>query len=138
MKDKYLTINEQIKLIENQQVAQLNLNLIRDELLAMSRSDKRSVFSYVRLIVEHLIKLRCAKNPEILEKWHDHWQNEVNNFQSELSLLLEESPSLKNYLEDALRRGLQQAKNNLKKFDYLNQACVAQSSITIEEVLKTL
>lgn len=72
-------------------------NLI-DEIESMGKSDRRALRSYLERLIEHLLKLkywnaergRCERG----------WKIEIIEFRSRIERILDDSPSLKNYLNE--------------------------------------
>lgn len=84
--------------IKNKQIHNIDWENLMDEIDDMGKSEKRSLESYLKRLIEHILKLKYWQNE--LERNQKHWQVEVVNFRRELKRLLKRSPSLKRYLEE--------------------------------------
>jgi hypothetical protein len=63
----------------------------------MTASERRALRSYTKRLIEHILKLKYWNN----EKEYNQrgWEKEVVNFREEIKSILEDSPSLNNYLK---------------------------------------
>ena len=92
--DYFLWLEETYKMLENNQIKELDFLHLKEEILSLGNEQRRKVDSYLRQLFIHLLlyqywdseKDRCAKS----------WQNEIDNFRFELELLLR-SRTLYNY-----------------------------------------
>lgn len=135
MDDRYQKLVAQVDALQQEKFADLDTRFLIDELLAMARSDKRAVKSYLRQLITRLIKINCAKTSEILDHDRYHWQEEINNVRSELNNLFEESPSLRQLSEAEFNRIIQQVKRDVVNLGFLDQDCV-QEILIDESVLQ--
>jgi hypothetical protein len=112
-----------------------NLNLdwenLAEEIESLGTSQKAALFSQMRRIVRHLIKLQFspAQNPR------RGWFETVNDARGEIEDLFRSSPSLKNDARDAVamanRLGARQAIRDLENFAELDPAPLARLRATI-------
>ena len=84
--DLNLWRQEIINAIQNKQLENMDWDNLIEEINDMGASEKRALRSYMKRLIEHILKLR-------------YWKKEVVNFREEIKSILEESPSLNNYLE---------------------------------------
>ncbi|MFM7439705.1 MAG: DUF29 domain-containing protein [Snowella sp.] len=92
--DYFLWLEETYKMLENDQIKELDFLHLKEEIFSLGNEQRRKVDSYLRQLLIHLLlyqywdseKDRCAKG----------WQNEIDNFRFELELLLR-SRTLYNY-----------------------------------------
>ena len=92
--DYFLWLEETYKMLENDQIKELDFLHLKEEIFSLGNEQRRKVDSYLRKLLIHLLlyqywdseKDRCAKG----------WQNEIDNFRFELELLLR-SRTLYNY-----------------------------------------
>ena len=96
-KDLNLWRQEIIKAIQSKQLENMDWDNLVDEINDMTASERRALRSYTKRLIEHILKLKY---------WHSEkeynqrgWKKEVVNFREEVKSILEESPSLNNYLE---------------------------------------
>ena len=86
-----------INAIRNQQLENMDWDNLIEEITDMGASEKRALRSYTKRLIEHILKLKYWDNER---KYNQRgWKKEVVNFREEIKSILEESPSLNNYLE---------------------------------------
>ena len=95
--DLNLWREEIIKAIQNKQLENMDWNNLIEEITDMTASERRALRSYTKRLIEHILKLKYWDS----EKEYNQrgWEKEVVNFREEIESILEESPSLNNYLE---------------------------------------
>ena len=95
--DLNLWRQEVINAIQNQQLENMDWDNLIDEINDMTASERRALRSYTKRLIEHILKLKYWDS----EKKYNRrgWEKEVVNFREEIKSILEESPSLNNYLE---------------------------------------
>lgn len=72
-------------------------NLI-EEIESLGKSDRRSLASYLMRLCEHLLKLQYWESER--ETCFRGWALEIRNFRLQIQRIINDSPSLKNYLQD--------------------------------------
>ena len=82
-------------------------NLI-DEVLDLSRREKRRLESLLTRLFEHLLKLKYWEKE--IERNRGHWQGEIRNFRIQIQRELKASPSLKPHLSDIFEECYQDAR----------------------------
>ena len=95
--DLNLWRQEVVNAIQNQQLEDMDWDNLIEEINDMTASERRALRSYTKRLVEHILKLKYWNS----EKQYNRrgWEKEVVNFREEIKSILEESPSLNNYLE---------------------------------------
>jgi hypothetical protein len=95
--DLNLWRQEVISAIKNQRLKNMDWDNLIDEINDMTASERRALRSYTKRLVEHILKLKYWNS----EKEYNQrgWEREVVNFREEIKSILEDSPSLNNYLE---------------------------------------
>jgi len=96
--DYNLWVLETVKQLENKDFNSLDLDNLIEEVLDLSKRDKRKVQSLLIKLFEHLLKLKYWHSESQYNK--GHWEGEIINFRQQISLELEDSPSLKPYLSE--------------------------------------
>jgi hypothetical protein len=83
--------------IRKRNVNEMDWVHLLEEIEDMSASQKRALRSYYYRLVEHILKLR---------NWHEEkerneikWRVEVTNFRNSINDILDDSPSLRSYLD---------------------------------------
>lgn len=94
-KDFNLWVQEQANALKTRQFTRLDYENLIEEIEDISKSEKRSLESYLEHLIEHILKLKYWKSE--YEYNQKHWQVEVKNFRNRLKRLLKRSPSLKNH-----------------------------------------
>jgi len=97
-KDYNLWVLETIKKLENKEFNTVDWNNLIEELSDLSRREKRKLKNLLRRLFEHLLKLNYWQAE--VENNRGHWEAEVFNFRKQIKDQLEDSPSLKPYLEE--------------------------------------
>lgn len=86
-----------INAIQNQQLENMDWDNLIEEINDMTASERRALRSYTKRLIEHILKLKYWNSEKEYNK--RGWEKEVVNFREEIKSILEESPSLNNYLE---------------------------------------
>ena len=83
------------QLLRENRFAEIELDSLIEEVEALSRSDKREIRSRLIKLLSHLLKY--AYQPE---KRSDSWTATILEQRRQIALILEDSPSLRNYLDE--------------------------------------
>jgi hypothetical protein len=94
--DLNLWRQEIINAIQTKQLENMDWDNLIEEINDMGASEKRALRSYLKRLIEHILKLRYWQSER--EYNLRGWKKEVVNFREEIKSILEESPSLNNYL----------------------------------------
>ena len=95
--DLNLWRQEVIRIIQNRQLENMDWDNLIEEITDMTASERRALRSYTKRLIEHILKLKYWESER--EYNQRSWKKEVVNFREEVKSILEESPSLNNYLE---------------------------------------
>ncbi|MGK7893506.1 MAG: DUF29 domain-containing protein [Xenococcus sp. (in: cyanobacteria)] len=106
MKNKYslyeqdynLWQEKEIAALKNRDINQLDWENLITEIAEVGKSQKRALKNYTQRLIEHLLKIKYWYSEQ--ERNRDHWIIEVSNFRDNIIDILEDSPSLKNYLQE--------------------------------------
>ena len=106
MKNKYslyeqdynLWQEKEIAALKNRDINQLDWENLIIEISEVGKSQKRALKNYTQRLIEHLLKIKYWYSEQ--ERNRDHWIIEVSNFRDNIIDILEDSPSLKNYLQE--------------------------------------
>ena len=96
-RDFNLWLEQQATAIKSQDINAMDLENLLLEIEDMGASQKRALRSYYYRLVEHILKLREWKVER--ERNEVKWRIEVTNFRTAIKDILQDSPSLKNYLK---------------------------------------
>ena len=84
--------------ITNRDFANMDWRNLVEEIDDMGKLQKRSLESYLELLVAHILKLQYWESER--ERNYKHWKVEVVNFRNRINRLLKKNPSLKNYMAE--------------------------------------
>jgi hypothetical protein len=105
--DYNLWVIETVKQLKNRDFDSLDWDNLIEEVSDLSKRDKRKVQSLLIKLFEHLLKLKYWQSEYQYSK--GHWEAEIVNFRQQISIELEDSPSLKSYIaqifEDCYQKG---------------------------------
>lgn len=96
--DYNLWLEKTIKNIKNKSYENMDWDNLIEEIEDMGASQKRALRSYYYKLIEHILKIRDWQSEK--ERNSQKWSIEINNFRNQIKDILEESPSLKNYLKE--------------------------------------
>jgi Domain of unknown function DUF29 len=112
----------------------LDLENLIEEIESLGKSDRRSISSYLLRLCEHLLKLKYWESER--ELCFRGWILEINNFRSEIELILQDSPSLKSFVSEAFLASYQKARKNiLKVIDLPTNFISPEPDFTLEQAL---
>jgi hypothetical protein len=106
-----------VELLKTRQVERLDYENLIEEIEAMGRSEKRALESNLRQLLLHLLKWRYQS-----QKQSNSWAYSIAEHSLRLTKALQESPSLKRYLEEILPECYQDARLLAKKETGLEMA----------------
>jgi hypothetical protein len=99
--DYNLWVLETVKQLENRDLDHLDWENLIEEVLDLSKRDKRKLQNLLIKLFEHLLKLKYWHSEYDYNK--GHWEGEILNFRQQINIELEDSPSLKPYLLEKLK-----------------------------------
>lgn len=106
--DYNLWVLETVQKLQNRDFASLDLENLIDEVIDLSRRDKRKLENLLTRLIEHLLKLAYWDSER--ERNIGHWQGEIRAFRKQIKKELRSSPSLKNYCQEIFEESYQDAK----------------------------
>ncbi len=122
---------EQVKTaIQNRDIEAMDWDNLLDEIDDMGKSEKRSLESYLELLIAHILKLKYWE----LEKEcnYKHWKVEVRTFRNRILRLLKRSPSLKKYLQEIYPQILEETIHTWQiEFDIPQD-----TSVTLDKIMR--
>ncbi|QJB26314.1 DUF29 domain-containing protein [Limnospira fusiformis] len=96
-RDYHLWVLETVKHLETSDFEALDLENLIAEILGWAAMDKRELRNLLRLSFEHLLMWQYGEAER--SNNYGHWRGEVTNFRKQIKDELEDSPSLKPYLQ---------------------------------------
>jgi len=112
--DFNLWIEQTVKQLQRGQLQELDVENLIEEVASMGRSDKREVYSRLRVLLLYLLKWQYQP-----AKQTGSWIATIDEQRSQLQLILRDSPSLKPYLQDQLADCYQSARQGAAKETHL-------------------
>lgn len=100
--DYYLWVVETVKQLQNRDFEAIDWENLIDEVLDLSRREKRKLESLLIKLFEHLLILQYWQSER--ERNRGHWEREITSFRLQILRQLEDSPSLKNHLKEKLQQ----------------------------------
>ncbi|MEO0013752.1 MAG: hypothetical protein RLZZ535_2141 [Cyanobacteriota bacterium] len=84
--------------IKNRDVSKMDWDNLLEEIEDMGASQKRALRSYMNRLIEHIFKLKYWTSER--DRNRNNWRIEITNFRREAKSILEDSPSLNQYLAE--------------------------------------
>ena len=104
-KDYHLWVIETVQKLQNRKFETIDWENLIDEISDLSRREKRKLQSFLKRLFEHLLKLKYWESES--ERNRRHWRGEIANFRQQIKYQLEDSPSLKPYLNEIFTQSYQ-------------------------------
>jgi hypothetical protein len=99
--DYNLWVLETVKKLKDRNYDSIDWENLIEEVLDLSKRDKKKVQSLLIKLFEHLLKLKCWQSEYQYNK--AHWEAEILNLRQLINIELEDSPSLKPYLQSIFK-----------------------------------
>jgi len=103
--DYSLWSGEQVALLRAGKFGSLDTENLIEELESWGRSDRRALDSQMVRLMLHLLKWQYQPR-----RRSPSWESSIFNARSEIEVILEDSPSLRNYLEGNLQKNYMRAR----------------------------
>lgn len=104
-------MNQTVAQLKAQDLSQVDLENLIEEIESLGRNEKHAISSYLMQLCEHLLKIKHWEFER--EMCLRGWKREVINLRLQLQEALEDSPSLRLFLQDIFPK---QYKNGRKLF----------------------
>ncbi|MGB5594823.1 MAG: DUF29 domain-containing protein [Crocosphaera sp.] len=104
-KDYYLWLENTVNLLREENLTKLDIPHLIEEIEDMGRSEKRSLYSNLKILLMHLLKYRYQP-----EKPSNSWRYTIEEHRQRIAQALSDSPSLNNYLLEIFEKCYQDAK----------------------------
>jgi len=89
-------IEEQVNLLKAKEYKHIDLENLIEEIESMGKSDRRALTSQMIRLLVHLLKFKYQPT---MQEDSNSWNRTIREAKSEINLILQDSPSLHNYLE---------------------------------------
>ena len=96
--DYQLWLDQTVAQLQTHDFSSIDLENLIEEIASLGKSDKRSISSYLMRLCEHLLKLKYWESERATSL--RGWKLEIRNFRLQIQAILQDSPSLKNYLRE--------------------------------------
>jgi hypothetical protein len=110
--DFYGWIEHHINLLRQGKLAEIDSELLIAELESMANQDKNTLASRFIILIAHLLKWQYQFT-ELTERWGHFtgasWQGSIREQRAKIEFQLENNPSLKNYLSEAVAKAYPRA-----------------------------
>ena len=93
--DFNLWLEQTYQAIKQKDFEAVDWDNLLEEIDDMGKSQKRSLESYLELLIAHTLKLQYWESEK--ERNCKHWQVEISNFRKRINRLIKKNPSLKGY-----------------------------------------
>lgn len=113
--DYGLWLEDQIAKLKFKRWSDLDIDKLVEELEALNKSNKRELYSYLVVVLAHLMKWQFQ--PEYRS---GSWKGSIKNGRRRIERLFKDQPSLKPYLEEILSEAYAEAKEWAKEETELN------------------
>ncbi|WP_069791858.1 DUF29 domain-containing protein [Cyanobacterium sp. IPPAS B-1200] len=132
--DYNLWVLETVKKLENRDLDSLDWENLIEEVLDLSKRDKRKITSLLMKLIEHLLILQYWECET--ERNRGHWEREILNFRLQIIEELEDSPSLNNHLNSKFLDCYQKGRKLASKHSQLPLNIFPEKPIAlIEQIL---
>ena len=98
-RDYNLWLEQTIQQLKEGLFDEIDLHNLIEELEGMSRSEKRAVYSNLKIVLMHLLKYRYQPS-----KRSNSWRSRIREHRQRLERAFEESPSLRGYFDDIFEK----------------------------------
>ncbi|GAB6043229.1 DUF29 domain-containing protein [Endothiovibrio diazotrophicus] len=132
--DFLLWTERQAALLRAGRLTELDFENILEEIEDMGREQKMALQSLLRMILVHLLKLELSPATEPQAKWAE----ELLEFRAQAENRIEDTPSLKHYIDELFAKAWPQARRIAQKSFELHHEKVtipAECPYTLEQVL---
>jgi hypothetical protein len=129
--DFYEWILTTVALLRQRRFADIDIEHLVEELEDMGKRERRSLESYIRNVVLHLLKWRYQS-----DKRSSSWRQSIRNGRIEIHKLLRDSPSLKSLVSTMLNEAYPAARADAIDETELSEGTFpSQCPFTVEQVL---
>ena len=105
-RDFYAWANEQAALLRAGKLTEADIGNIAEEIESMGRSEKRELVSRLTILLQHLLKWQFQPG-----RHSTSWRLSIENTRLQLEDHLNDNPSLKSQLDEAVRSAYRRAVN---------------------------
>ena len=126
--DYNLWVLETVKQLQNRELDSLDWENLVDEVLELNKREKRKIENLLIKLFEHLLILQYWQAER--ERNRGPWEREIMSFRLQILRQLEDSPSLKNHLNEKFQQCYQDACKLASKYSQLPQDTFPKNAIS--------
>ncbi|MGL5033000.1 MAG: DUF29 domain-containing protein [Microcystaceae cyanobacterium] len=132
--DYHLWVTETVKQLQNRELDSLDWENLIEEVSDLSRRNQKKLKSLLKLLFEHLLKLKYWQAE--IDRNQNHWKREIRNFRQQIKDELEDSPSLTRYFVNIIPDCYQSARKLISDETGLNPNAFPEAAIaSLEQIL---
>lgn len=129
--DYYLWLETTVRLLRERQLSALDIDNLLAEIEDMGRSEKRAVYSNLKILLMHLLKYSYQP-----EKRSNSWRASIVEHRQRIKKAFKESPTLQPYLTEIFNECYQDARElAVAEMGLVIDAFPVEPSFTAEESL---
>jgi len=137
--DFYTWIFRNIELLKQRRFSKIDVDILIDELESMAKRDKRELLNHFIILLAHLLKWQFQLKL-LTEQWQTRqggsWRGSIMEQRLQIVKQLKESPSLKNYLAEAVEKAYPDAvKIVMQETQLSKETFPKMCSYSIEQLL---
>ncbi len=129
--DYNLWLEETVNKLRLREFSEIDLDNLIEELESIERSDKRVLKSLLSRLFEHLLKIAYWETER--EYNQNKWKVEIRTFRQQITDLLNDSPSLHNYLNSIFEKCYHRARKNMIDLTGLSSQVVPNLQLSINK-----
>jgi hypothetical protein len=133
--DYQIWLNKTLTQLQSHDFENIDLENLIEELISLGKSDKNAISSYLMRLCEHLLKVKYWETER--EQCLRGWNLEILSFRIQIQEKLEDSPSLRNFLQDNFTKQYKNARKLFLQASGLDTAIVPENPcFTLDQALE--
>ncbi len=141
-KDFYLWVYENLRLLREGKYDQVDWEHLLEEIEDMGISERKSLRSYIEVILEHMYKLdslrRYSKYDTDIRQGGRGWEKSIINASRKVNVIVRDNPSLLQHLEDITRDAWEIVRGEIMDFIKFLEMDGIIDSKTKRELLRSI
>lgn len=103
-------IHQTVQLLRQRQWHEVDVEHLIEEIEELGKSERRAIASQLTRLLLHLLKWQYQP-----QRRSDSWLDSITDARTQIELVIEDSPSLKNYPLEKLKESYQRARHQTSK-----------------------
>lgn len=133
--DYQIWLSKTLAQLQSHDFENIDLENLIEELSSLGKSDKNAISSYLMRLCEHLLKVKYWETER--EQCVRGWNLEILNFRIQIQEKLEDSPSLRIFLEDNFTKQYKNARKLFLQASGLDKAIIPENPcFTLDQALE--